>query len=171
MQANNLSGSIAAVKAIWASTFPDYVFEYQFLDEKIASFYKEETQLSQFYKLFAGIAIFLSCLGLYGLASFMAVQRIKEVGIRKVLGATIGNIVYLFSREFVLLIGIAFVIAAPLAWYFVHQWVQNYVYRIPISGWVFILGGIGALLVALVTVSFQAIKAGRNNPATSLRSE
>jgi len=171
MQANNLNGSLAAVKGIWASTFPDYVFEYQFLDEKIASFYKEETQLSQFYKLFAGIAIFLSCLGLYGLASFMAVQRIKEVGIRKVLGATIGNIVYLFSREFVLLIGIAFVIAAPLAWYFVHQWVQNYVYRIPISGWVFILGGIGALLVALVTVSFQAIKAGRSNPATSLRSE
>jgi predicted permease len=171
MNTTNLNSSLAAVKGIWASTFPDYVFEYQFLDEKIASFYKDETQLSQFYKLFAGIAIFLSCLGLYGLASFMAVQRIKEVGIRKVLGATIGNIVYLFSREFVLLIGIAFVIAAPLAWYFVHQWVENYVYRIPISGWVFIWGGMGALLVALATVSFQAMKAGRSNPATSLRAE
>jgi hypothetical protein len=171
MNATDLNSLLTSVKGIWASTFPDYVFEYQFLDEKIASFYKEETQLSNFYKLFAGIAIFLSCLGLYGLASFMAVQRIKEVGIRKVLGATIGSIVYLFSREFVLLIGIAFVIAAPLAWYFVHQWVQNYVYRISISGWVFILGGMGALLVALATVSFQAVKAGKANPASSLRSE
>jgi predicted permease len=171
MNAGSLSSSLASIKGIWAGTFPDYVFEYQFLDEKIASFYKDETQLSKFYQLFAGIAIFLSCLGLYGLASFMAVQRIKEVGIRKVLGATIASIVYLFSREFVLLIGIAFVIAAPLAWYFVHQWVQNYVYRIPISGWVFMLGGMGALLVALITVSFQAIRAGKTNPANSLRSE
>src|SRR5205823_5229434 len=101
---------------------PDYVFEYQFLDEKIANFYKDEDRLSRIYKIFASIAIFLSCLGLYGLASFMAAQRLKEVGIRKVLGATAANIVYLFSKEFVLLIGIAFLISTPIAWYFVHQW-------------------------------------------------
>jgi len=87
------------LKKIWNDTYPNYVFEYQFFDEKIAGFYREENQLSQLYKIFAGIAIFLSCLGLYGLASFMAVQRIKEVGVRKVLGATAGNIVYLFSKE------------------------------------------------------------------------
>jgi predicted permease len=171
MSSANLPGALESIKKIWNDVYPDYVFEYQFLDEKIAGFYKEEAQLSHFYKIFAGIAIFLSCLGLYGLASFMAVQRIKEVGIRKVLGATIGNIVYLFSKEFILLIGIAFVIATPLAWYFVHQWVQNYVYRIPISGWVFVLGGFASVLVALVTVSFQAIKAAMSNPANSLRSE
>ena len=101
----------------------------------------------------------------------MAVQRIREVGIRKVLWATIGNIVYLFSREFILLIGIAFVIATPLAWYFVHQWMQNFVYRIPISGWVFVIGGIASVVVALVTVSFQAIRAGMSNPVNSLRTE
>ena len=95
-------------KKLWEQTFPDNVYEYRFLDDKIAGFYKQETQLSQLYKIFAAIAIFLSCLGLYGLASFMAVQRIKEVGIRKVLGATAGNIVYLFSKEFIILIAIAF---------------------------------------------------------------
>jgi putative ABC transport system permease protein len=159
------------IEKLWNELFPSYVFEYQFLDEKIASFYSEENQLSVIYKLFAGIAIFLSCLGLYGLASFMAVQRIKEVGIRKVLGATIGNIVYLFSKEFVLLIGVAFVIAAPIAWYFVHQWVQHYVYRLPISGWIFLMGGILSVLVALATVSFQALKAAVANPIKNLRTE
>src|SRR5258705_8229304 len=126
-----------SIEQAWNETFPEFVFEYQFLDDKIAGFYKEERQLSNLYKIFAAIAIFLSCLGLYGLASFMAVQRVKEVGIRKVLGATAANIIYLFSKEFIGLIGIAFVIAAPIAWYYVHQWLQHYVYRIPISGWVF----------------------------------
>ena len=121
--------------------------------------------------IFASIAIFLSCLGLYGLASFMAVQRLKEVGIRKVLGATAADIVYIFSREFVLLIGIAFLISTPIAWYFVHQWVQQYVYRIPISAWVFAAGGLLALLIALATVSFQAFRAASVNPVKNLRTE
>ena len=101
----------------------------------------------------------------------MSAQRIKEVGIRKVLGATIGSIVYLFSKEFVLLIGIAFVIAAPLAWYFVHQWLEHYVFRIPLSGWIFVAGGLASVLVALATVSFQAIRSALVNPVKSLRSE
>jgi putative ABC transport system permease protein len=167
----NLPATIAAIRQLWAEVYPDYVFEYQFLDEKIAGFYKEEAKLSLFYKIFASIAIFLSCLGLYGLASFMAAQRIKEVGIRKVLGATAGNIVYLFSREFVLLIGIAFLIASPFAWYFVHQWLQQYAYRLPISGWVFVAGGLAAVLVALMTVSFQAFRAAAANPIKNLRTE
>ncbi|MHA4810823.1 ABC transporter permease [Flavitalea flava] len=167
----NLSATMLKVEKIWNETYPDYVFEYQFLDEKIANFYKEEAELSRIYKIFASIAIFLSCLGLYGLASFMAVQRIKEVGIRKVLGATAASIVYLFSKEFVLLIGIAFLISVPLAWYFVHQWLQHYVYRLPINGWIFVTGGLLAFLIALATVSFQAIKAALMNPVKNLRTE
>jgi ABC-type antimicrobial peptide transport system permease subunit len=147
------------------------VYEYRFLDDKIESFYKQENQLSQLYKIFAGIAIFLSCLGLYGLASFMAVQRIKEVGVRKVLGATAANIVYLFSKEFIILIAIAFAIATPLAWYSMHQWLQDYAYRIDISWWIFLVGGIAAIVIALATISFQAIKAAIANPVKSLRTE
>jgi ABC-type antimicrobial peptide transport system permease subunit len=167
----NLSSAMLAIKKIWEQTFPNHVFEYRFLDEKIAGFYKQESQLSQLYKIFAAIAIFLSCLGLYGLASFMAVQRIKEVGIRKVLGASTGNIVYLFSKEFIVLIGIAFVIAAPLAWYYMYQWLQHYAYRIEMSWMIFIAGGSAALIIALATISFQAIKAALANPVNSLRAE
>jgi ABC-type antimicrobial peptide transport system permease subunit len=167
----NIASTMQSIKKIWQQTFPDYVYEYKFLDDKIASFYKQETQLSQLYKIFAAIAIFLSCLGLYGLASFMAVQRIKEVGIRKVLGATSANIVYLFSKEFIILIAIAFAIATPIAWYYMHKWLQDYVYRINISWWIFLTGGIVAIIIALATISFQAIKAAVANPVKSLRTE
>ena len=122
LSTTNMASAMQSIKKIWEQTFPNSVYQYRFLDDKIAGFYKQENQLSQLYKIFAAIAIFLSCLGLYGLASFMAVQRIKEVGIRKVLGATAGNIVYLFSKEFVILISIAFLIATPLAWYFMNKW-------------------------------------------------
>ncbi|HSU50024.1 MAG TPA: FtsX-like permease family protein, partial [Segetibacter sp.] len=171
LSTKNIASTMDAVKKIWQQTFPNYVYEYRFLDDKIESFYKQENQLSQLYKIFAAIAIFLSCLGLYGLASFMAVQRIKEVGIRKVLGATAGSIVYLFSKEFILLIAIAFTIATPLAWYYMHQWLQDYAYRINISWWLFAAGGLTAIIIALATISFQAIKAAIANPVKSLRSE
>ncbi len=167
----NIASTLQSVKTIWEQTFPDFVYEYRFLDDKVASFYKQENQLAALYKIFAAIAIFLSCLGLYGLASFMAVQRIKEVGIRKVLGATAANIVYLFSKEFIVLIAIAFVIATPIAWYFMHQWLQDYVFRIDMSWWIFFAGGILSIAIALLTVSFQAIKAAIANPVKSLRSE
>ena len=167
----NISSSMQSIKKIWEQTFPNNVYEYRFLDDKIDSFYKQENQLSQLYKIFAAIAIFLSCLGLYGLASFMAVQRIKEVGIRKVLGASAGNIVYLFSKEFIILIAIAFAIATPLAWYYMQQWLQDYAYRINISWWIFLVGGIAAIVIALATISFQAIKAAVANPVKSLRTE
>lgn len=167
----NMLPTIESVKSLWEKTYPGFVFEYRFLDEKIAGFYKQENQLAQLYKIFAAIAIFLSCLGLYGLASFMAVQRIKEVGIRKVLGASAGNIVYLFSKEFILLITIAFVIATPVAWYYMYKWLQAYVYRISINWWVFAAGGLAAIIIALVTISFQAIKAALANPVKSLRTE
>jgi len=167
----NIASTTQAVKNLWEQTFPDFVYEYKFLDDKIDGFYKQEKQLAQLYKSFAAVAIFLSCLGLYGLASFMAVQRVKEVGIRKVLGASAANIVYLFSREFIILIAIAFVIATPIAWYYMHKWLQDYVYRISISWWIFVAGGLVAVFIALATISFQAIKAASANPVRSLRSE
>src|SRR5437763_17124418 len=135
LSTTNMTSSMQSIKKIWEKAFPNNVYEYRFLDDKIASFYKQENQLSQLYKIFVAIAIFLSCLGLYGLASFMAVQKIKEVGIRKVLGATTSNIVYLFSKEFIMLILIAFAIATPLASYSMRQWLQTYPYRINISLW------------------------------------
>jgi len=167
----NISSTMLSIKKIFEQTFPDFVYEYRFLDDKIGNFYKQENQLAALYKIFAAIAIFLSCLGLYGLASFMAVQRIKEVGIRKVLGATAGNIVYLFSKEFVILVAIAFVIATPIVWYYMHQWLQDYVYRINISWWLFAAGGFAAIIIALATISFQAIKAALANPVKSLRND
>jgi putative ABC transport system permease protein len=167
----DLVSSVAVIEKKWNEIFPDFVFEYKFMDEKVESFYKQESQLGYLYKIFAFIAIFLSCLGLYGLASFMALQRIKEVGIRKVLGASGSHIVYLFSKEFIALIGIAFFISAPITYYFMHQWLENYTFRIGLSVWIFLAGGLASIVIALTTVSFQAIKASLANPVTSLRSE
>jgi putative ABC transport system permease protein len=163
--------TLKAIESLWNKNFPDNVYEYQFLDKSIESFYKQENQLAQLYKIFAGIAIFLGCLGLYGLASYMSVQRTKEVGIRKVLGASIASIVYLFSREFIFLISIAFLIASPIAWWFMHKWLQDYAFRIDISWWIFVVGGFISILIALITVGYRAIQAAVVNPVTSLRSE
>jgi len=171
LETKNISSTLQSVKTIWEQTLPYFVFEYKFLDDKIAGFYKQESQLAQLYEIFAAIAIFLSCLGLYGLALFMAVQRTKEVGIRKVLGARAYKIVYLFSKEFIMLIAIAFAIATPIAWYFMQNWLRNYAYRINISWWLFPAGGFVAIIIALATISFQAIKAASANPVNSLRSQ
>ena len=167
-QAKNV---IASMQNTWNKYFPDYVFEYSFLDQSIADYYKQENQLSQLYKLFSCIAIFISCLGLYGLISFMAVQRKKEIGIRKVLGAPVRDIVIMLSKEFTLLITIAFLIAAPIAWYFMHQWIQQYTYRIMIGVWFFAATILCSLLIAWLTVGYTAIKAAIANPAKSLRTE
>jgi putative ABC transport system permease protein len=162
---------IAAMENTWNKYFPDYVFEYNFLDQSIADYYKQENQLSQLYKIFSGIAIFISCLGLYGLISFMAVQRKKEIGIRKVLGAPVKDIVIMLSREFTILITIAFLIASPIAWYFMHQWLQQYTYRIMIGAGFFAATILCSLCIAWLTVGYTAIKAAMANPVKSLRSE
>ena len=162
---------IAAIQNTWNKYYPDFVFEYDFVDQAIADYYQQENQLSILYKIFSGIAIFISCLGLYGLISFMAVQRKKEIGIRKVLGAPVGDIVIMLSKEFTILITIAFLIAAPIAWYFMHQWLQQYIFRIPIGAWFFIITIIGSLVIAWITVSYTAIKAALANPVKSLRTE
>jgi putative ABC transport system permease protein len=159
------------IEKLWTSTYPDYVYEYHFLDQTIENFYKQEDQLSQLYKIFAGIAIFISCLGLYGLVSFMAVQRTKEIGIRKVLGASVRTIIYLLSKEFTLLIILAFIISAPVAWYIMHEWLKNYAYQIPLSASIFLLAIGSSILIAWLTVAHRAIHAALANPIASLRSE
>jgi predicted permease len=171
LSGEDIPGTLAATEKLWNEVFPDYVFEYQFLDQRIAEFYKQERQLSELYKLFAAIAIFLSCLGLYGLASFMAAQRIKEIGIRKVLGASARGIVVLFSREFVVLIGIAYLIAAPLAGWYMYSWLQDFTYRTTMSWWIFVTGGLISVLIALVTVASRAVRAANANPVKALKTE
>jgi len=171
IQPENTKQTLAAIEKIWNTAYPQYFYEYQFLDEKINNFYSEEGQLSQLYKIFAGIAIFISCLGLYGLVSFMTVQRTKEVGVRKVLGASIANIMYLFSKEFTILIGIAFLLAAPLAYYFMHRWLEGFAFRIHLGIGIFLLAIAGSILIAWLTVGYRAFKAAMANPVKSLRTE
>jgi putative ABC transport system permease protein len=171
LSTKDINGTLKKVEALWNEVYPDFVYEQRFLDAKIENFYAQEGKLSDLYKIFAGLAIFLSCLGLYGLASFMAVQKTKEVGIRKVLGASVNNIIMLFSKEFLVLIGIAFLIAVPLAWYFMQDWLQDFVYRVNISWWIIALSGLIAVTVAMLTISFKAIKAAVANPVKSLRTE
>ncbi len=142
-----------------------------FWTRSIADYYKQENQLSQLYKIFSGIAIFISCLGLYGLVAFMAVQRKKEIGIRKVLGAPVRDIVVMLSKEFTILILIAFLIASPIAWYYMHQWLQQYTYRITIDIWFFAGTILCSLIIAWLTVGYTAIRAAIANPVKSLRTE
>ena len=163
--------AIAAMQKLWETYYPDFAFTNSFLDQDIAAYYRQETQLSKLYQFFAAVAIFISCLGLYGLVTFMAVQRKKEIGVRKVLGAPVSAILMLLSREFTLLIGIAFVIAAPVAWYFMHTWLQQYAYHINLGPKLFAITITGAILIAWATVGYSAIKAALANPAKSLRSE
>jgi putative ABC transport system permease protein len=171
IQPHNINQTMRSIERIWNSTFPQGMYEYQFLDEKIANFYKSDDQLSQLYKIFAGIAIFISCLGLYGLVSFMTVQRVKEVGIRKTLGASVGHIVYLFSKEFTLLIIVAFAISGPVAYLFMHHWLQDYSYRVSIGPGIFIMAILASVTIAWITVGYKAIRAALANPVESLKSE
>ena len=171
MKTARLQSTVAAIQNMWDQYYPDYAYSGTFFDENIEKFYKQETQLSLLYKIFAGLAIFISCLGLYGLVSFMAIQKTKEVGIRKVLGASVTSLVQLFSKEFTILITVSFFIAAPVAWFMMHNWLNNFVYRISLSVDFFAIAIIGSVLIAWLTVGFKAIKAALANPVKALRSE
>jgi ABC-type antimicrobial peptide transport system permease subunit len=160
-----------AIQKAWDQVYPDNAFDASFYDENIAKFYQQEKQLSLLYKIFAGLAIFISCLGLYGLVSFMAVQKTKEVGIRKVLGASLTSLLQLFSKEFTILIIISFFIAVPVAWYMMHSWLTNFVYRIPLHIGFFAVAIVGSVLIAWITVGYKAIRAALANPVKALRSE
>jgi len=171
IQPQQVKQTLAAIAKLWANTYPGFTYEYQFLDETIAALYKQESRLSQLYQLFAGLAIFISCLGLYGFVSFMAVQRTKEIGIRKVLGASVIHIIYIISKEFTVLIGVAFLIATPIAYYFMHQWLQKFAYRTTVGVGLFLLTFLAAEIIAWLTVGYRAIKAAVANPVKSLRTE
>ncbi len=167
----NSASTLAAIKHVFDQTYPEQVFNGSFLDENIARFYAAETRFSQTCKGFSILAILISCLGLFGLVSLMAVQRTKEIGIRKVLGASIPNIIGLISKDFLVLVGIAILIASPIAYYFMHAWLQDFTYRTDISWWIFALAGVSAIVIAMISVSFQSIKAAIANPVKSLKTE
>ncbi len=165
------SEAIAAIKAVWARNIPDMPFEYQFLDDHFNDVYKADQQVSKIVGILAGLAIIISCLGLFGLASYSAEKRVKEIGVRKVLGASVQNIVLLLSGHFVKLVLIANLIAWPLAWFAMHKWLESFAYRIDIKLNVFVVTALLSVVIALVTISFQSIKAAIANPVKSLRSE
>jgi ABC-type antimicrobial peptide transport system permease subunit len=171
IKSSNIPQTQANIQSVWNSFFPEYAYTSTFMDDNIAKFYEQETHLALLYKIFAGLAIFISCLGLYGLVSFMAVQKTKEIGIRKVLGASVTNIVYLFSKEFTILIAIAFVVAAPVAYFIMHAWLNDFVYRIKPGIEIFLSAIIISIIIAWITVGYKAIKAAVVNPVKSLRSE
>jgi putative ABC transport system permease protein len=166
-----INKTISQIGKMWAALNPNNLFEYQFLDEHIATFYTQEQKVYTAFKLFSTIAIIIGCLGLYGLIMFAASQRTREIGIRKVLGAPIASIVGLFSKEFVLLIGIAFLIAAPAGYYLMNSWLNNYAYHISIGPGTFVLAILVSIIIAGVTIAYQTIKAALVNPVKSLRSE
>jgi len=163
--------TIAQVEKAWKKVYPNEKFEYAFLDQTIAGFYDKEQKTAQLMKTAMLIAIFISCMGLFGLATFTAQQRVKEIGIRKVLGASVTNIVSMLSKDFLVLVIIALLIASPIAFYLMYNWLQDFAYRVNISLWMFLSSGLAAIIIAFATVSFQAIKAALANPVNSLRNE
>jgi putative ABC transport system permease protein len=167
----DIPAALAHVQSAWKHYLPETPCEYQFVDDSFQKLYENEQRQGTLFTTFSGIAIFLACLGLFGLSAFSITQRIKEIGIRKVLGASTGSIVTLLSKDFLKLVAIASLIAFPVAWYAMHNWLGDFAYRISIQWWVFILAGILAAGVALLTIGFQAIKAALSNPVKNLRTE
>jgi putative ABC transport system permease protein len=163
--------AIKTVEKLWRQYNSTYPFEYKFLDDDYNNLYKSEQHTAALFDVFAGIAIFISCLGLFGLATYTAQVKIKEIGIRKVLGASVANITAMLSKDFLILVIISIVIASPIAWYAMSKWLQDYVYRTELHWWILAIAGFGAILIAFITISFQAIKAALANPVKSLRSE
>ena len=168
---NTTSQNLASTEKILKKYNPAYPFEYHFIDEEYAKKFSDQQLIGTLAGLFAGLTIFISCLGLFGLATYMAESRVKEVGVRKILGASVSNITALLSKDFVTLVVISIFIASPIAWYFMKQWLMSFDYRIQINWYVFVLAGLTSIIIALITVSFQAIKAAMANPVASLRSE
>lgn len=169
--AKNIPATIAAIQNRWKTLVPERQFNYAFVDETFNAQYAEQINFGKLFMYFAVLAIIISCMGLFGLASYSTIQRTREIGIRKVLGASVSGIVNMLSAEFLKLVILSSLIAFPLAWLTMHRWSQDFAYRIAIGWWVFALAGVVALVIAFATVSFQAIKAALTNPVKSLRSE
>jgi putative ABC transport system permease protein len=168
---NELVQTIKYLQSQWKLFAPQRPFEYRFMDEDYNKLYNSELRTAKVFNIFSTIAILLACLGLFGLSAYSAKQKIKEIGIRKVLGASVANITLMLSNSFIKLVLLAFMIATPVAWLVMDKWLQSFAYRISISWWMVALAGIFATVIALVTVSYQAIKAAIANPVKSLRTE
>ena len=171
LRGGDVRQAISSVSALWKKYSPDQPIRYTFLDEDFANMYADVTRTGKIFTSFAVLAIIIACLGLFALSAFLAEQRSKEIGIRKVLGASVQGITTLLSVDFIKLVLLAILIASPIAWWAMHKWLQDFAYRVTISWWMFALAGLGAILIALITVSFQSIKAALANPVKSLRSE
>lgn len=169
--AGQVKALMAKMESIFKNIYPGKIFKSRFFDESLEQLYKREQQTSQIMNIAMGIAIFISCMGLFGLAAFTANQRTREICIRKVLGAAVPQLVALLSREFIFLVGLSTIIAAPLAGWAAHRWLQDFAYRTSMPWWIFVLSGIAALVIALLTISFQAIRAATANPVNSLKVE
>jgi ABC-type antimicrobial peptide transport system permease subunit len=167
----DIPGVISQVNISYMKVFPDGIFEYNFLDQQLDALYKSEMRLFSLFKIFSVLAMLISCLGLWGLITFAAQQRVKEIGIRKILGATVPNLVSMLAKDFIILVCIAIVIAVPLAYLGINKWLQDFAFRIDIGWTAFVIGGAAAVLIALITVSFQAIRAAIASPVKSLRTE
>ena len=168
---SQLKASLGKIQAVFQQYVPSAPFDYKFVDEVFADKFRDEEQTGHLSLVFTALAIFISCMGLFGMASFMAEQRIKEIGIRKILGASVFNVWYLLSKEFVLLVILSLLIAGPVAYYCMHSWLQHYAYHTVITWWIFATAGLAATFITLLTVSYQALKAALSNPVESLRSE
>ena len=171
INSKNMQQTLASIESKWHKSIPDAPFEYYFLDEMFNRQYQTEERFGNLFLYFATLAILISCLGLLGLAAYSTLQRKREIGIRKVLGSSVMGVVNLLSIDFLKLVGIAFLIATPLAWFFMHYWLEDFAYRITIQWWMFALSGVSALLIALLTVGFHAIKAAIVNPVKSIRTQ
>ncbi len=169
--ANNTHDNIAKAEKAFKKFNPNYPFEYKFIDQEYSEKFKAEQRTGTLAALFAGLTIFISCLGLFGLATYMAENRIKEIGVRKVLGASVAGITTLLSKEFLKLVMLSFVIASPVAWWMMHTWLQDYPYHVNIQWQIFALAGLLSFFISVITVSYQSIKAAVANPVKSLRSE
>jgi len=167
----NMPATIQKLEAAWNEVYPDNMFDYSFLDDQIATLYEEENKLFKLVQVFSGLSIFIGCIGLFGLISYIVVQRKKEIGVRKVLGASVPNIIFNLSKEFLYLELVAFIIAAPIAWYSMNLWLEGFAYRIDLNPAIFLSGLIISLVIALVTIGFQAFKAAKANPVNALKDE
>ena len=168
---SNYKDLLQKIGDVWRRNVPEAPYEFSFLDKEVQKQYETEITLARIINSYTMMAIFISCLGLFGLATFSAEQRRKEIGIRKVLGASVPGIVQLLSKEFLKLVGIAILIATPVSWWAMHKWLQAFAYRIPLQWWMFALAGLAAVVIAMLTVSFQSIRAAVANPTKSIRTE
>jgi putative ABC transport system permease protein len=171
VEMKNINETLEKIETVWRSVNANVPFEYNFLDENIKKQYDDDKKIASVISTFTVIAMIICCMGLYGLSSYMAERRFKEIGVRKVLGATINQIVGMMSGEFVRLVAIAFVIAVPLSWYAINTWLHSFAYKAPVTGWIFAIAGFSALAIALLTVSFESIRAAAGNPVNALRNE